>query len=356
MFHDEARIASQMRHPSIVQIFELGELDGSLFISMELLRGVNLRDLLARLMRRRVELPLPLAIRIACGALEALTYAHEFTDASGRLLNVVHRDVSPQNIIVTYDGGVKLVDFGVAKAEGRLHQTRAGLIKGKFAYMSPEQSSRSRATSPPRRRARASPEGPRPRPTRPGAPRLPWPSAPRSTPAVRGCRPRCSSPWRPARARSRPWRAPSRRPTPTPACSRARRWTRRPRRTWPAPLASVAHARPRCWRSPWRARCSRPARRGCGPPASRASWSRCPRAPRRSQRPAKRPRVPRARPRPCPRRPPPPLPASAPASPSSPPSDLGPASRRGPWTLPSAPRTPSAPIADVPATARPRAA
>ncbi|MCK6549997.1 serine/threonine protein kinase, partial [Myxococcota bacterium] len=139
MFHDEARIASQMRHPSIVQIYELGELDGSLFISMELLRGVNLRDLLARLMRRRVELPLPLAMRIACGALEALAYAHEFTDASGRLLNVVHRDVSPQNIIVTYDGGVKLVDFGVAKAEGRLHQTRAGLIKGKFAYMSPEQ-------------------------------------------------------------------------------------------------------------------------------------------------------------------------------------------------------------------------
>jgi serine/threonine protein kinase len=139
MFYDEARIASQMRHPNIVQIYELGELDGSLFISMELLRGMNLRDLLARLHAKGDSLPLTYGIRVACGALEALAYAHRFTDANGRLLNVVHRDVSPQNIIVTYDGVVKLVDFGVAKAEGRLHQTRAGLIKGKFAYMSPEQ-------------------------------------------------------------------------------------------------------------------------------------------------------------------------------------------------------------------------
>lgn len=139
MFHDEARIASQMRHPSIVQIYELGELDGSLFISMELIRGVNLRDLATRLAQRGELMPIPHGVRVACTALEALAYAHRFTDASGHTLNVVHRDVSPQNIILTYDGTVKLVDFGVAKAEGRLHQTRAGLIKGKFAYMSPEQ-------------------------------------------------------------------------------------------------------------------------------------------------------------------------------------------------------------------------
>jgi eukaryotic-like serine/threonine-protein kinase len=139
MFYDEARIASNMRHPNIVQIYELGELDGSLFISMEVLRGTNLRDLLARLHRRGERLPIAYGVKIASGALEALSYAHRFTDSNGRLLNVVHRDVSPQNIIVTYDGSVKLVDFGVAKAEGRLHQTRAGLIKGKFAYMSPEQ-------------------------------------------------------------------------------------------------------------------------------------------------------------------------------------------------------------------------
>ncbi len=139
MFHDEANIAARLRHPNIVQIFELGELDGSLFIAMELLRGVNLRDLLARLHARGVALPIPIALRIMCGCLEALDYAHRFTDPAGKKLNVVHRDVSPQNIIVTYDGLTKLVDFGVAKAEGRLHQTRAGLIKGKFAYMAPEQ-------------------------------------------------------------------------------------------------------------------------------------------------------------------------------------------------------------------------
>ncbi len=139
MFYDEANIASQLTHPNVVDIFELGELDGSLFISMELLRGVNLRDLLAHLHARNETIPIPIACRIACNALDALDYAHRFTDANGRRLNVVHRDVSPQNIIVTFDGTVKLVDFGVAKAEGRLHQTRAGLIKGKFAYMSPEQ-------------------------------------------------------------------------------------------------------------------------------------------------------------------------------------------------------------------------
>lgn len=139
MFYDEANIASQLTHPNIVRIFELGELDGSLFISMELLRGVNLRDLLGRLHARGQRMPISLALRIACCALEALDYAHRFADTEGRRLNVVHRDVSPQNIICCFDGSVKLVDFGVAKAEGRLHQTRAGLIKGKFAYMSPEQ-------------------------------------------------------------------------------------------------------------------------------------------------------------------------------------------------------------------------
>ncbi|MFO0727632.1 MAG: serine/threonine-protein kinase [Myxococcota bacterium] len=139
MFHDEARIASQLNHPNIVQIYELGELDGSLFIAMELIRGVNLRDLLARLHTANKQLPIPMAVRIACEALEGLNYAHGFVDGRGKRLNVVHRDVSPQNMIITYEGSVKLVDFGVAKAEGKLHQTRAGLVKGKFAYMSPEQ-------------------------------------------------------------------------------------------------------------------------------------------------------------------------------------------------------------------------
>ena len=139
MFHDEAQIASQLNHPNVVQIFELGELDESLFISMELLRGVNLRDLLARLHHDNQKIPTEIACRIFCGALEGLGYAHNFSDQNNRPLNIIHRDVSPQNIIVTYEGTVKVVDFGVAKAEGKLHQTRAGLVKGKFAYMSPEQ-------------------------------------------------------------------------------------------------------------------------------------------------------------------------------------------------------------------------
>lgn len=139
MFHDEANIASKLNHPGIVRIFELGALDGSLFIAMELLRGGNLRDVLARFNRLKRRIPIPEAVFIMASVLDALDYAHRFTDAEGRFLNVVHRDISPQNIIVTFDGDVKLVDFGVAKAEGRLHQTRAGLIKGKFAYMSPEQ-------------------------------------------------------------------------------------------------------------------------------------------------------------------------------------------------------------------------
>jgi len=139
MFYDEAQIASQLNHPNVVQIYELGELDDSLFISMELLRGVNLRDLLARLHHDNRKIPIEIACRIFCGALEGLGYAHNFRDESGQAMNIIHRDVSPQNIIVTYDGIVKLVDFGVAKAEGKLHQTRAGLVKGKFAYMSPEQ-------------------------------------------------------------------------------------------------------------------------------------------------------------------------------------------------------------------------
>ena len=139
MFYDEANIAARLRHPNIVTIFELGELDGSLFIAMELLRGINLRELQMRLNETGRALPLGLGVSIGISALSALDYAHRYTDQFDRSLRVVHRDISPQNIIVTFDGETKLLDFGVAKAEGRLHQTRAGLIKGKFAYMSPEQ-------------------------------------------------------------------------------------------------------------------------------------------------------------------------------------------------------------------------
>jgi eukaryotic-like serine/threonine-protein kinase len=139
MFYDEARIASMMMHPNIVEIFELGEIDGSLFISMELVHGVNLKELQDRALLLERVLPLPIVLRVASKALDALEYAHTFADETGKKLHLVHRDISPQNILITYQGDVKLLDFGVAKADGRLHHTRQGLIKGKFAFMAPEQ-------------------------------------------------------------------------------------------------------------------------------------------------------------------------------------------------------------------------
>ena len=149
MFFDEANLASRLDHPNVVRIAEVGShpwrnsLEPNIkpeipFIAMELLRGVNLRDLLTRLQKLRRRIPIELGISLGLGALRGLSHAHTFQGEEGPL-HIVHRDVSPQNVVVTYDGAVKLVDFGVAKAEGRLHHTRAGFIKGKFAYMSPEQ-------------------------------------------------------------------------------------------------------------------------------------------------------------------------------------------------------------------------
>ena len=150
MFRDEASLASKLDHPNVVRILELGDDPGDPndpapedaqvpFIVMEMLRGPNLRDLLTRLQALHRTMPVDLGMLVMLGALRALEHAHELRAADGQSLNLVHRDVSPQNVICTYDGAVKLVDFGVAKAEGRLHRTRAGMIKGKFAYMSPEQ-------------------------------------------------------------------------------------------------------------------------------------------------------------------------------------------------------------------------
>ncbi|MEO1334533.1 MAG: serine/threonine-protein kinase, partial [Myxococcota bacterium] len=138
MFQDEARLAAQMNHPNIVRLYEVGELDGSLFLAMELVEGVTVENLLATLVDQRRFIPIELGLTIAHGILSALNYAHTFKDAEGRPLNIVHRDVSPQNLMVSYGGEVKLLDFGVTRAEGRLHQTLPGLLKGKLAYMAPE--------------------------------------------------------------------------------------------------------------------------------------------------------------------------------------------------------------------------
>lgn len=139
MFIDEASIASKMNHPNIVQIYELGDLDGSMFIAMELISGTNLQALGQRLRDLGRPFPPDLAVKIACDILDALGYAHEFADEAGQALKIVHRDVSPQNIHLSFQGEVKLLDFGVSRAEGRLHKTHPGLMKGKLAFMAPEQ-------------------------------------------------------------------------------------------------------------------------------------------------------------------------------------------------------------------------
>jgi eukaryotic-like serine/threonine-protein kinase len=139
MFVDEARIAVQLSHPNIVQVLELGKHDETLYIAMEYISGRDLRQLLDRFRRRGQPMPIPQACAIAARVCDALDYAHRKGDASGKPLGIVHRDVSPQNVLVSFDGGVKLIDFGIAKAERRLQKTQSGILKGKFSYMSPEQ-------------------------------------------------------------------------------------------------------------------------------------------------------------------------------------------------------------------------
>jgi serine/threonine protein kinase len=141
MFIDEARLTAHLNHPNIVQVFELGrDIDGNLFISMELVPGPEMATLLEKLQARRKRMPEAAALEIMVQVLRGLHHAHQKTDIAGQPLHLVHRDVSPQNVLVTPEGTAKLLDFGVAKAKGRLTETQAGLVKGKLIYMSPEQS------------------------------------------------------------------------------------------------------------------------------------------------------------------------------------------------------------------------
>lgn len=139
MFIDEAKIAAQLNHANIVQIYELGRLNDRLYIAMELISGRNLRDVIKRANKSNMPIPVGFAAYVVAKAAEGLDFAHRKTGVDGKPLNLVHRDVSPQNILVSYDGEVKVVDFGIAKAELRATETRAGVLKGKFAYMAPEQ-------------------------------------------------------------------------------------------------------------------------------------------------------------------------------------------------------------------------
>ncbi len=139
MFIDEAKIAVQLNHANIGQIFELGNAENSYFIAMEFVQGKDLRALFDRVRKRNERIDIPMTCHIVKEVCEALEYAHNKKNERQEALNLVHRDVSPQNIIVSYDGEVKLIDFGIAKAAGKASKTQAGILKGKFGYMSPEQ-------------------------------------------------------------------------------------------------------------------------------------------------------------------------------------------------------------------------
>jgi serine/threonine protein kinase len=140
MFLDEARIANTLNHANIVQTHEVGEHGKSYFMVMEYLAGEDVRTIMRRVQRAPdVRLPLEHALSITAAVASGLHYAHEKRDRDGKPLHIVHRDVGPQNVIVTWDGAVKLLDFGIAKASNRINETRTGSFKGKVPYMSPEQ-------------------------------------------------------------------------------------------------------------------------------------------------------------------------------------------------------------------------
>jgi serine/threonine protein kinase len=139
MFLDEARVAARIRHPNVAEILDLGEQDDVLYLVMEWVEGENLSVVL-KAARALGGMPLPVILRIASQACAGLHAAHELRDDSGHLVDLIHRDVSPANVLVSMAGFVKLVDFGVAKSKGRMHVTRAGgMVKGKTPYLSPEQ-------------------------------------------------------------------------------------------------------------------------------------------------------------------------------------------------------------------------
>ena len=139
MFLDEARLAARLDHPHIVRIYELGQDGDSYFLAMEYLPGEDLRQLHDVVARAGTQVSPELAAHLVAHAADALDFAHELTDENGAPLNLVHRDVSPSNVIVTYDGQVKVVDFGIAKAKGNSFETGVGVLKGKLGYLSPEQ-------------------------------------------------------------------------------------------------------------------------------------------------------------------------------------------------------------------------
>ena len=142
MLLHEARIAATLSHPNIIQIFDVGQVDGVYFIAMEHAHGEDLRSMVRQMKRKNVaEFPTEHALGIILGVCAGLSYAHERRELDGTELNIVHRDISPQNVIVTFTGDVKVVDFGIAKSSNAKPEepSKSGMLKGKVPYMSPEQ-------------------------------------------------------------------------------------------------------------------------------------------------------------------------------------------------------------------------
>jgi serine/threonine-protein kinase len=141
MFLDEARLSAHLNHSNCVQVFDIGAGDDTYFIVMEYVDGSDLKAVLEHLAHREQRIDLAQALYICCRICDGLAYAHEARDNRGRLLGIVHRDISPPNVLMTRHGEVKVVDFGLAKANSQLEQSQPGIIKGKFSYLSPEAAS-----------------------------------------------------------------------------------------------------------------------------------------------------------------------------------------------------------------------
>ena len=140
MFVHEAKVVAGLTHPNIVQIFDLGRIGRSYYIAMEYVHGRDLRSIEARAREKGLRLPLDLSLRVVSQVCAALEYAHRQRDEHGRAMEIVHRDVSPPNILISFDGDVKLVDFGIAKAATKASRPDdSGVLRGRLPYMSPEQ-------------------------------------------------------------------------------------------------------------------------------------------------------------------------------------------------------------------------
>src|SRR5688500_17331573 len=139
MFLEEARLTATIHHPNVASVHDIGGCEDGVFFTMEDVHGEDVRTILQALVKQQRSLPLEHARAIVICAAAGLHAAHEKTGADGKELGIVHRDISPSNLLVSYDGGVKIIDFGIAKSSKRETETRAGTLKGKIAYMSPEQ-------------------------------------------------------------------------------------------------------------------------------------------------------------------------------------------------------------------------